>query len=435
MNLGAETESLEFKKTTGELREGIISLGSMLNKNGYGTLYFGVRDNGDVLGQQIGDRTLREISQAIANYIKPQIIPTITLELLDNRNVIKVYAEASDRPYSAYGKYYMRSADEDRELSPEQLRILMLKKAEIDSIVRMSSPEKNLSFNKIRTVYATKGLTINNEHFEDNLGLRLNDGSYNYMAWLLADSNDISIKVVTFEGKDKSKVVKRNEYGFKCLAIAMDQVLSYMESINETRVEIGTHQRHEESLFNMYCFREAWINACLHTKWEKMNPPAVYIFSDRIEIISTGGLPQDLTKEEFFRGISRPINTKLQKIFGQLGYVEQTGHGIPLIVNNYGKQAFEIMDNFVNVTIPFSREKYIDKTDIIEPRVVLNDSQLKIYNLLQINAEYTIKDLVRESSMSDGYVRKILTFLKEHKYIERVGSNKKGYWKMVAKEK
>lgn len=51
----------------------------MLNKNGYGVLYFGVKDNGDVVGQQIGDRTLREISQAIANFIKPQIIPTIEL--------------------------------------------------------------------------------------------------------------------------------------------------------------------------------------------------------------------------------------------------------------------------------------------------------------------------------------------------------------------
>ena len=85
MNLGAETENVEFKKTTGELREGIISLSSMLNKNGYGTLYFGVRDNGEVIGQQIGDRTLREISQAIANFLKPQIIPTITLELLEEK--------------------------------------------------------------------------------------------------------------------------------------------------------------------------------------------------------------------------------------------------------------------------------------------------------------------------------------------------------------
>ena len=89
-NIGTETEKLEFKKTTGELREGIISLSSMLNKNGYGILYFGVKDNGDVTGQQLGDRTLREISQAIANHIRPQAIPEISTELVDEKNIIKV---------------------------------------------------------------------------------------------------------------------------------------------------------------------------------------------------------------------------------------------------------------------------------------------------------------------------------------------------------
>lgn len=430
MNIGAETETVEFKKSTGELREGIVSICSMLNKNGYGTLYFGVKDNGDIVGQQIGDRTLREVSQGIANYLKPQIIPTITLELMDERNVIRVYAAGNNIPYSAYGKYFMRSADEDRELSPEQLKSLMIKKEEIDKISRIESDEQNLSFSQLKSVYISNGLTINNENFERNVGLKLDDGKYNYMAELLADKNDVSIKVVTFRGTDKREVIKRTEYGYKCLVVAMEQVLNYVESLNETKVKIGTHTREEEFLFDMLCFREAWINACLHTKWERKNPPAVYIFSDRIEVISTGGLPEDLTKEEFYRGISRPVNTKLQKILGQLGYVEQTGHGVPLIVGNYGKQAFELMDNYVNVVIPFKED--IKENNNLLSKLSLNDAQEKIYILIQSNPEYTIRDLVKESGFSDGYVRKIMTYLKEHNYIERVGSNKSGYWKIVS---
>lgn len=46
-------------------------MASMLHKNRKGTLYFGVRNDGEILGRQIGDRTLREISQGIANAIKP----------------------------------------------------------------------------------------------------------------------------------------------------------------------------------------------------------------------------------------------------------------------------------------------------------------------------------------------------------------------------
>ena len=53
MNLGKETETLEFKKTTGELKSAMISISSILNKHGVGTLYFGVKPNGEVVGQDI----------------------------------------------------------------------------------------------------------------------------------------------------------------------------------------------------------------------------------------------------------------------------------------------------------------------------------------------------------------------------------------------
>lgn len=49
-NIGIETEQIEYKKTTGELKEAITSIVAILNKHGAGELYFGVRNNGDVLG-------------------------------------------------------------------------------------------------------------------------------------------------------------------------------------------------------------------------------------------------------------------------------------------------------------------------------------------------------------------------------------------------
>lgn len=71
MNLGKESETIEFKESTSELKEEIRSIASMLNKNQHCVLYFGVNDNGDVIGQQIGNRTLRDISQAISVNIEP----------------------------------------------------------------------------------------------------------------------------------------------------------------------------------------------------------------------------------------------------------------------------------------------------------------------------------------------------------------------------
>ena len=71
MNFGNETETIEFKKSISELKEGIISIASMLNKNGYGILYFGVKNDGEIIVQEIGGQTLKNISQSIANFIKP----------------------------------------------------------------------------------------------------------------------------------------------------------------------------------------------------------------------------------------------------------------------------------------------------------------------------------------------------------------------------
>ena len=55
MNLGKETETLEFKKTTGEMKEAMISISSILNKHGIGTLYFGVKKSDSIAKRYLFD--------------------------------------------------------------------------------------------------------------------------------------------------------------------------------------------------------------------------------------------------------------------------------------------------------------------------------------------------------------------------------------------
>lgn len=426
MNFGMETELIEFKKTTGELKEGVISLASMLNKNGKGALYFGVRNDGEVLGQQIGDRTLREISQGIANAIKPQVIPTIIMELCDDKNVIKVTVEGDEKPYSAYGKYYMRSADEDREISPQQLRNLMLSVS--DSIVNIEANNQKLSFDQLKMLYAGNNLTLRENTFEQNLNLFTRDGTYNLMAAILADINSYSIKVAVFRGTDKTDLIKRNEYGYKCMLVAVKQVLDYMEALNDTIVDVGGSLRKESRLFDFPCFREAWLNACLHNRWSRQTPPAVYMFKDRIEVISVGGLPEGLTLEEFYEGKSKPVNLELQQIMVQLDYIEQTGHGVPLIVSRYGKEVFDITENFITVTIPLNRETK-EKNDSERGKKELIDSKdEEILQLMKENSSISVNEISKQVHLGTTTLTKRIRRLKEGEFVERNGSKKKGQW-------
>ena len=90
MNLGTESETLEFKKTTGEVDKAMDNIASMLNKHGHGTLYFGVSPNGDVTGQQISASSLNDVARKIKDAIKPMIYPEIKEEILDGKSVIRV---------------------------------------------------------------------------------------------------------------------------------------------------------------------------------------------------------------------------------------------------------------------------------------------------------------------------------------------------------
>ena len=429
MNLGMESETIEFKKSTSELEKGVISLSAMLNKHCEGTVYFGVSNNGEIIGQkEINDNTLRDISRKVAEGINPQIIPTISIEFIDEKKVIKVSVKGENVPYAAFGKYYIRVSDEDKQISPENLKKLIYSYGDADLIIKEPSTKMDLSFRLLKNLYSINGYTINDEQFEKNANLYTIDGRYNYMAELLADENNVSIKVVTFAGIDKSIMLKRTEYGYKNIIVALNQVIQYMESINETKVKLGI-KRVEENYFDIDCFKEAWTNACAHTKWIEKIPPAVYIFDDRIEIVSNGGLPKSLNKEDFFKGVSKPVNAELLNIMTRLDIIDQTGHGIPLIVKKYGKDAFYISDNTIIVTIPINKELLEKRVSTDE--IKLDDIEIETLKMIKDNKYITTKEIANNLDISERHVSRLIESLKSNNYIQRVGSNKTGYWEVI----
>lgn len=90
MIFSQETETMEFKKTTSELKEGVNSVCAILNKHNKGELYFGIHNSGKVLGQEVSDKTLREVSQAITDHIEPRIFPEIEAVDIDGKTCVRV---------------------------------------------------------------------------------------------------------------------------------------------------------------------------------------------------------------------------------------------------------------------------------------------------------------------------------------------------------
>lgn len=425
MEIKRETEFVEFKESLSRLPRALESLVAMINKHGKAVVYFGVSDNGEVIGVNVGNKAMKDISHAVSERIKPILVPRITEELYGEKVIIKLEASGTNTPYSSDGNYFIRSGNENRKIDPDTMRQLIFRNSN-DNISEIESFNQDLTFNQLWQLYILKDFTLSKDTFIKNTGLLTTNNKYNLLAYLLADNNDVSIKVIRFKGLDKTEIASRNEFGYKCLLLSLQNALEYTLSYNETRVDMSQITRKEIKLFDESSLREAWLNACLHTRWDKLISPAIYIFDDRIEIISTGGLPIDYSKEEFYSGISHPINRGLQKIMGQLGLVEQTGHGVPEIIKHYGKEAFSLHDNYVNVTLKFPFLLARGETSYSG----LNPSQINVLKAISTKPSIKTQELCEVTGLGTSRISQIIKELKELNRIKRIGSNKTGYWEI-----
>jgi len=220
-----------------------------------------------------------------------------------------------------------------------------------NSIGKITSPQQDLDFEQLRIYYQEKNKPLNKQ-FKKNLELATVDNAFNYAAYLLADKNNMSIKVAKYLGKNRVDLSETNEYGYNSLIKACKNVLDKINIENKTTTLITAKERKDQRLWNPIALREAIINAFVHNDFTREAPPKFEIFNDRIEITSTGSLPDCLSEKEFFEGFSIPRNKELIRVFKDLELVEQLGSGIPRIIEFYSKDCFQFSDNFLRIVLP-----------------------------------------------------------------------------------
>ena len=387
---------------------------------------------------------LRNGEYISSGYIKDTTPHAITSDMVgtkyvDGKNVIELKVSKGKALY--YIKKYGRSAagcfirvgTSCRSMTEEQIEERYAETVSVPekSIRDIPVLRDNYTFNKLKQYLVSHGIHINEESFYKNFGLITAYGKFNILADILADENMNSIKVAVFKGTDKSVFVKRNEYGFTCLIESLEKVINYCDALNETFIDVSVRPRKEQRLFNSEAFKEAWINACVHNKWSEELSPAVYWFDDRLEIVSYGGIPKNLTKEEFLSGKTEPVNKDLMKIFLQCGIVEHSGHGVPIVVREYGEKAYTFSENMITVTIPFNKiENTTPKNGAVNGAVKLTTRESVVLEELQKNPSVSKKELVELTAIPKTSLDRVIVSLKKQGIIERIGSDKTGYWKI-----
>ena len=187
---------------------------------------------------------------------------------------------------------------------------------------------------------------MDDKSFEMNLNLSSEAGEYNLLAELLSDKNNIPFIFVNFQGKNKASISERSDYGYGCILMTYGKMKNRLQTENICISDTTVRPRKDTYLFDFYCVNEAILNALVHNDWT-ITEPQISMFSVRLDILSHDGLPNGMTKEQFFDGISKPRNPILMRMFLNIGLTEHTRHGIPTIVEKYGKDVSEIKSNYI----------------------------------------------------------------------------------------
>ncbi len=425
-NLGREGEHLEFKESTTELEDGIIALSAMLNKSCSGEVLFGVRDNGDVIGMDIGKTTLKKISEAVWRNIDPSLLPIIEVHTTsDGKTYVSMSAKGNERPYIVKGVAYIRCGEENRKATQHELKAML--RSSGDYLAESNSPNQKLTFTELCLILKGKGYNVaDDKRMHHSLNLINDEGKFNLQAELLSDENRFPLTIIVFNGLDRTAVSYRTDYENQSLLTEMNGILNFVKSLNETAVKVSGEPRQEQDLFNYDAFKEAWVNACVHNNWLSLMSPSVHMFDDRIEVISYGNRPYWLSEDDFFSGRSMPVNESLMRVFIQAGANEHSGHGIPIIVSEYGKNAFEFASGQIIVTLKFPRKRLAAYEREIETGYT--KKELLIYDAIKGNPSMT-QDMIAEiTGLSKGFVIKTISKFKQSGLIKREGSRKSGNW-------
>ncbi len=439
-----EQEWFEFKENwfekdeLGEYISAMSNSAAILDRD-YAYLIWGINDKThEIIGTKFNQN--KEINnEPLQHYLARNLSPSLAfyfVEMNINKKRVVVLAIPSARivPTSYKDVRYIRigSSKENIKKYPEREAYLFSVLTFGHSTINNKESEyQDLTFNQLKTYYVSKGLKVNDDSFYSNCHLLTKDNKFNIMAQLLSDNSHIPVRVGIFSGTTKaSKMYSVKEFGFKCLLYSLQDVLSYGEVLNIPQADETNRimTRKEVMLFNYDAFREAVINAFLHNDWINLNEPMITFYSNRVEIMSHGGLAPLQTIKGFYSGRSIPVNDKLSELFLQLRISEKTGRGVPIIVDAYSKKSIVIKDDTVTVKIPFNKlnqtmDKAVDKNG-----KNLSASQTKVLAEIRNNPNITKLQLCNKCSLGKTSIDNIIAYLKKNDYIERIGSKKVGYW-------
>ena len=453
-----ESETLEFKKSTGQRTEACRTLCAMANGKG-GKVIFGIApENHSVVGQTVSQKTLDDLAAEFRKF-EPALIPTIErVPFLANKELLVVSVLRATRPPCTWdGRAYQRIASATSPMPRDQYQNLLLEGLHgterwENTVARGWTVDKL----DVREIIVTLEEAIRRGRIDDpqtrdplavlrGLKLLSPDGELLRAAVVLFGKEDglspeytqCALRVARFRGITKDEFLDNRRFEGNAFTLLRRAERFLIESLPIAgRIIPGVIEREDSPLYPLEALREALANAFCHRDYALGGGSvAVGIYDDRLEITSSGDLHFGLDVEKLFQSHdSLPWNPLIAQTFYKRGIIESWGRGIAKIVKlteAAGLIRPTITATGGAVTVTFYPSIYI------APRSVHHDLTERQRQILDIlgnspRRDLNIHDIVQKLSAAYPLrqIRDDLRFLKTIQAVTLVGSKKGSRWRL-----
>ena len=356
-----ESSSVQFKERLPHQDSLAQEMVAFSNTKG-GLIVIGVNDKTGALNglsfEEIQQTNRQLVNVASQSVFPPIMITTETIDVNGNNLMVIEIQDGTNKPYKdRLGTIYMKNGSDKRRVTSndEIARLLQSSK----SLFADETPVSGTSMADV-DVNSYKNFITKKYHkaFED-LGIELHQSLKNLN--LMKDEN-LTLAGLLFFSCNRSKY--RPLFSVQCLSVdattwvgnsftdneptfegsmkdVFDRTISFMDR-NLKKIPTGkTFNSHTVWEIPYEVFEEIIVNALIHRDYFINSTIKIFIFSDRVEIISPGKLPNSLTLDNMKSGISIARNPILQTIAQHVLPYKGLGTGVARAISIYPDIAFE----------------------------------------------------------------------------------------------
>lgn len=451
-----EDSTRQFKV---DVRNGISlasEMAAFANSNG-GTIFIGVADDGSMPG--LSNKDVSRINQIISNAASQQVRSPLTVQTenvaLDNDRIVIVLTvpKGIDKPYfDKNGVIWLKTgADKRRVNSKEELRRLfqISDQFHADELPTKAGIDKldKLRFRDfLRDVYKQDFPDSPDEltHLLQNMNLAADDGMLNLAGVLMFAERpewikpQFVVKAIRYPGNQihVSEYVDTEDFAGPLDNVFDDSKAFVMRNLHKIQAGQGVNAPGIPEIPEAV-FEELLVNALVHRDYLVSAPIRLFVFDNRIEIISPGHLPNNLTVEKIRTGNSNIRNPILVSYVakGLLPY-HGLGSGIKRALELWPQLDFTD-DREGCLFTAIVHRKSTDELEIATDASKIgqikghHDPTNDLLNIIKDNPSADYGTLAHLQAVSEATIKRYIKKLKEQKRLRRIGSKKTGYWEVL----